>query len=118
MEFEVLPRLLPCQHAVSCSTSHRINLIGTEHEKFGSELGTLRPISYGQIAELLNGIAERFYWDKIMEGDNVVGLRQGKQSVTLEPGGQLELSGAPLETLHQTYFEIYSHLCQLDAHHT
>jgi hypothetical protein len=39
-------------------------------------LGTLRPISYGQIAELLNGIAERFYWDKIMEGDNVVGLRQ------------------------------------------
>ncbi|GMY20161.1 glutamate--cysteine ligase, chloroplastic-like [Fagus crenata] len=78
-------------------------------------MGTLRPISYGQIAELLNGIAERFYWNKIMEGDNVVGLRQGKQSVTLEPGGQLELSGAPLETLHQTYFEIYSHLCQVEA---
>uniref|UniRef100_A0A2N9F5D7 glutamate--cysteine ligase n=1 Tax=Fagus sylvatica TaxID=28930 RepID=A0A2N9F5D7_FAGSY len=50
-----------------------------------------------------------------MEGDNVIGLKQGKQSVTLEPGGQLELSGAPLETLHQTYFEINSHLCQVKA---
>ncbi|KAM3690602.1 hypothetical protein ACJW31_09G131900 [Castanea mollissima] len=89
--------------------------IGTEHEKFGFELGSLRPIRYGQIAELLNGIAERFGWDKIMEGDNVIGLKHGKQKVTLEPGGQLELSGAPLETLHQTCAEINSHLCQVKA---
>ena len=53
-----------------------LSRIGTEHEKFGFELGTLRPIRYGQIIELLNGIAERFYWDKIMEGDNVIGLKQ------------------------------------------
>nr|POE71591.1 glutamate--cysteine ligase, chloroplastic [Quercus suber] len=89
--------------------------IGTEHEKFGFELGSLHPMRYGQIAELLNGIAERFGWDKIMEGDNVIGLKQGKQKVTLEPGGQLELSGAPLETLHQTCAEINSHLCQVKA---
>uniref|UniRef100_A0A7N2M3B1 Uncharacterized protein n=1 Tax=Quercus lobata TaxID=97700 RepID=A0A7N2M3B1_QUELO len=65
-----------------------LTLIRTEHEKFGFELGSLRPMRYGQIAELLNGIAERFGWDKIMEGDNVIGLKQGKQKVTLEPGGQ------------------------------
>ncbi|KAI5382288.1 hypothetical protein KIW84_UN0031 [Lathyrus oleraceus] len=76
--------------------------IGTEHEKFGFELGSLCPVKYEQIAELLNGIAERFDWEKIMEGDNIIGLKQGKQSISLEPGGQFELSGAPIETLHQT----------------
>lgn len=50
--------------------------IGTEHEKFGFEFGTLRPIKYEQIAELLNGIAERFDWEKVMEGDNIIGLKQ------------------------------------------
>ncbi|KAL8138925.1 hypothetical protein V2J09_004926 [Rumex salicifolius] len=86
--------------------------IGTEHEKFGFELGTLEPVKYEQIAELLHGIAERFDWDKVMEGDNIIGLKQGKQSISLEPGGQFELSGAPLETLHQTCAEVNSHLYQ------
>jgi len=49
--------------------------IGTEHEKFGFEFDTLRPIKYNQISPLLNGIAERFHWDKIMEGDNIIGLK-------------------------------------------
>ncbi|KAJ9173609.1 hypothetical protein P3X46_016726 [Hevea brasiliensis] len=89
--------------------------IGTEHEKFGFELGTLRPMKYEQIADLLNGIAERFDWEKIMEGDNIIGLKQGKQSISLEPGGQFELSGAPLETLHQTCAEVNSHLYQVKA---
>lgn len=52
--------------------------IGTEHEKFGFEIGTLRPMKYEQIAELLNGIAERFDWDKEMEGDYIIGLKQVK----------------------------------------
>lgn len=89
--------------------------IGTEHEKFGFEIGTLRPMNYEQIAELLNGIAERFDWDKVMEGDYIIGLKQGKQSISLEPGGQFELSGAPLETLHQTCAEVNSHLYQVKA---
>ncbi|XP_058732006.1 glutamate--cysteine ligase, chloroplastic-like isoform X1 [Vicia villosa] len=89
--------------------------IGTEHEKFGFELGSLRPLKYEQIAELLNGIAERFNWEKLMEGGNIIGLKQGKQSISLEPGGQFELSGAPLETLHQTCAEINSHLDQVRA---
>ncbi|KAF5197789.1 Glutamate--cysteine ligase [Thalictrum thalictroides] len=89
--------------------------IGTEHEKFGFELDTLRPMKYEQIANLLYGLAERFDWEKIMEGDYIIGLKQGKQSVSLEPGGQFELSGAPLETLHQTCAEVNSHLYQVKA---
>ncbi|KAG9441232.1 hypothetical protein H6P81_017086 [Aristolochia fimbriata] len=89
--------------------------IGTEHEKFGFELETLRPIGYGQISELLNGLAERFDWDRIMEGEYIIGLKQGKQSISLEPGGQFELSGAPLETVHQTCAEVNSHLYQVKA---
>ncbi|KAK1260827.1 hypothetical protein QJS04_geneDACA001991 [Acorus gramineus] len=89
--------------------------IGTEHEKFGFEIDTLCPMKYGQIADLLNSLAERFDWDKIMEGDNIIGLQQGKQSISLEPGGQFELSGAPLETLHQTCAEVNSHLYQVKA---
>ncbi|GJM94482.1 hypothetical protein PR202_ga11127 [Eleusine coracana subsp. coracana] len=89
--------------------------IGTEHEKFGFELETLRPIRYDQIRDILNGLAERFDWEKIMEGNSVIGLKQGKQSISLEPGGQFELSGAPLETLHQTCAEVNSHLYQVKA---
>ncbi|KAJ4977304.1 hypothetical protein NE237_002410 [Protea cynaroides] len=89
--------------------------IGTEHEKFGFEIGTLRPLNYEQITHLLNGLAERFDWDKIMEGDHIIGLKQGKQNISLEPGGQFELSGAPVETLHQTCAEVNSHLYQVKA---
>jgi hypothetical protein len=67
--------------SVGCSfypQSKRLSLyrIGTEHEKFGFEVDTLRPIKYDQIRDILNGLAERFDWDKIMEGDTVIGLKQ------------------------------------------
>jgi hypothetical protein len=55
--------------------------IGTEHEKFGFEFDTLRPINYKQISALLNGIALRFDWDKIMEGDNIIGLKTVRQFI-------------------------------------
>ncbi|KAF4353299.1 hypothetical protein F8388_026302 [Cannabis sativa] len=100
--------------ASGCKTKENWR-IGTEHEKFGFEFGSLRPMKYEQISELLNGIAERFDWDKVMEGDYIIGLKQGKQSISLEPGGQFELSGAPLETLHQTCAEVNSHLYQVKA---
>ncbi|XLU17974.1 glutamate--cysteine ligase, chloroplastic isoform X1 [Arachis hypogaea] len=86
--------------------------IGTEHEKFGFEFETLRPIKYKQIAALLNGIAARFEWEKLMEGDNIIGLKKGNRSISLEPGGQFELSGTPFKTLHQTCDELNSHLYQ------
>ncbi|KAK2452012.1 glutamate--cysteine ligase, chloroplastic [Trifolium repens] len=100
--------------ASGCKTKDKWR-IGTEHEKFGFEYKSLHPITYEQITKLLNGIAERFDWDKVMEGDKIIGLKQGKQSISLEPGGQIELSGAPLETLHQTYDEINLHLYQVKA---
>ncbi|KAG2245144.1 hypothetical protein Bca4012_015027 [Brassica carinata] len=87
--------------------------IGTEHEKIGFNVKTLRPMKYEQITALLNGISERFDWDKVMETGTIIGLKQGMQSISLERGGQLELSGAPLETLHQTYNELNSHLYQV-----
>ncbi|AQK78995.1 gamma-glutamylcysteine synthetase1 [Zea mays] len=55
--------------------------IGTEHEKFGFEVDTLRPIKYDQIRDILNGLAERFDWDKIMEENNVIGLKQGRYEI-------------------------------------
>ncbi|EMS60294.1 Glutamate--cysteine ligase B, chloroplastic [Triticum urartu] len=67
------------------------------------------------ISAILNGLSERFEWDKIMEENHVIGLKQGKQNISLEPGGQFELSGAPLETLHQTCAEVNSHLYQVKA---
>ncbi|TXG50511.1 hypothetical protein EZV62_023035 [Acer yangbiense] len=89
--------------------------IGTEHEKFGFEFGTLRPMKYEQIAELLHSISERYDWEKVIEDDKIIGLKQGKQNISLEPGGQFELSGAPVETLHQTCAELNSHLHQVKA---
>nr|KAJ0185875.1 hypothetical protein LSAT_V11C900455210 [Lactuca sativa] len=57
-------------------------------------------------------ISNRFYREKVMEGDNINGLKHGKQSISLEPTGQFELSDAPLESLHQSCAEVNSHLYQ------
>ena len=89
--------------------------IGTEHEKFGFFHADLRSIPYegaAGVRAVLEGL-QRFGWKPKYEGDNVISLGLGQQAVTLEPGGQLELSGAPLETLHQTCDEVHSHLDQV-----
>ena len=71
--------------------------IGTEHEKIGFCLEKLTPIPYeGGIKTILEGL-ERFDWTPVFEGPNVIALKRDNASVSLEPGGQLELSGAPLE---------------------
>ena len=87
--------------------------IGTEHEKFGFRTDDLRaPTFEGDrgIRALLEGIAARYGWDIAREGDTPVALTRGMANITLEPAGQLELSGAPLETIHQTCLEVNSHL--------
>ncbi|GGY29023.1 glutamate--cysteine ligase [Rhodanobacter panaciterrae] len=87
--------------------------IGTEHEKFGFLTDTLRPPTFEGdrgIKLLLETIATRYGWDVAREGENPVALSRDKASITLEPAGQLELSGAPLETIHQTCCEVNSHL--------
>jgi glutamate--cysteine ligase len=62
---------------------------------------------------MLEGLQQRFGWVPIFEGDNIIGLEKDGANVSLEPGGQLELSGAPLETIHQTCDEVNEHLRQV-----
>ena len=89
--------------------------IGTEHEKFGYRLADLRPLPYDgpcSIRAMFEGL-RRFGWRPHLEGGNVIALEIDGQAITLEPGGQLELSGAPLEDLHQTCDEVNAHLAQV-----
>ena len=87
--------------------------IGTEHEKFAYDLSTFSRLNYDGtpgIAALLEGLM-RFGWEPVREGKNVIALRKPDgASVSLEPGGQFELSGAMLETIHQTCNEVHTHL--------
>jgi len=90
--------------------------IGTEHEKFVFQLGSLRPVEYEGdwgIRALLTGMG-RFGWEPILENGNPIALaHQNGCSITLEPGGQVELAGAQLETIHETCREVHQHLDQV-----
>ena len=85
--------------------------IGTEHEKFGFRRDTLAPPNYEErgIRAMLEGIMAKG-WEPIRDQGNVIGLTRGMASVSLEPGGQFELSGGPLENLHETRLELAAHL--------
>jgi len=86
--------------------------IGTEHEKIGFCVDTLRPIPYEgerSIRALLDQLRGKA-GEPILEGANIIGLIRDNASVTLEPGGQVELSGAPLATIHETCRETGEHL--------
>ena len=89
--------------------------IGTEHEKFVYDLATHKPVSYEGcpgIRVLLEGL-RRFGWEPVMEGEHIIGLTGRDGAISLEPGGQFELSGAPLKTVHQTCAEVNTHQQQL-----
>ncbi len=91
--------------------------IGTEHEKFGFRLNDLGPVPYAGpagIRAMLEGL-RRFGWAPVHEGENIIALEMNGASISLEPGGQFELSGAPLETVHQTCGEVATHLEQVRA---
>jgi glutamate--cysteine ligase len=86
--------------------------MGTEHEKFGFDKKTLNAVPYdgpAGVRMMLEGLT-RFGWEPVIEGNNPIALMRDKASITLEPGGQFELSGAPLETLHETAAETAQHL--------
>ena len=91
-------------------------LIGTEHEKFAFRLDDLRPLTYDgdvSIREILERL-QRFGWQPVSEDGKLIALKTDDgASITLEPGGQFELSGAPLETIHQTCDEVQQHLEQV-----
>lgn len=87
--------------------------IGTEHEKFGYCKDTLNPLPYDglrSIKAMLEGLRDRFGWAPVLEGGNIIGLEKDGANVSLEPGGQLELSGAPLRSIHETCDEVNVHL--------
>ncbi len=89
--------------------------IGTEHEKFGYIKETLRPMPYEGphgIRAMLDGLT-RFGWQPVLENNSPIALLKDGCSVSLEPGGQLELSGAPVETIHETCAEVHSHLAEV-----
>jgi len=89
--------------------------IGTEHEKFGFRRADLRQLPYegkAGVRSLLEGLT-RFGWQPVLEDGKPIALTHGNCNITLEPGGQFELSGAPLETLHQTCREVHTHLKQV-----
>ncbi len=89
--------------------------VGTEHEKFGFRLDDLRPLAYegpSGIRAILRSLVD-LGWTPQHEGEHLIALTRGGEGVTLEPGGQVELAGAPLQTVHQTCKEVAAHLRQI-----
>ena len=90
--------------------------IGTEHEKFGYLTDTLAPLPFEgerSIVAVLSGLRDRYGWSEVREGAHLTGLEKDGANISLEPGGALELSGAPLETIHGTCDEVNEHLRQV-----
>ena len=92
--------------------------VGTEHEKFAFTVADHRPVPYSgkrSIRALLEGMHNLLGWEPIMEGDNIIGMFDvtGGGAISLEPGGQFELSGAPYDNVHQTAAELMAHLAQV-----
>jgi glutamate--cysteine ligase len=88
--------------------------IGTEHEKFGFRHADLMPPDYAPdgIEAMLQGL-QQYGWAPIEDAGRLIGLKRGEASVSLEPAGQLELSGAPLADLHETKAELDNHLAEV-----
>jgi glutamate--cysteine ligase len=92
--------------------------IGTEHEKFGYCQDSLMPLPYEgdrSIKAILEGLRDRYQWNPVEEAGNIIGLTKDGANVSLEPGGQLELSGAPLNTIHETCDEVNVHLKEVQS---
>ncbi len=91
--------------------------IGTEHEKFGWLADSLLPLPYDgprSIRAIFDALVTRG-WEPLSEGDRIIGLKKDRANISLEPGGQFELSGAPLDTLHDTDAELDAHFAEVGA---
>ena len=91
--------------------------IGVEHEKFILNKNTLKPLSYEEhngIKEILEKLTTNG-WTPLYDDNKqtIIALKRGKEAITLEPGGQIELSGAPLDNIHETCEETTNHLKEL-----
>lgn len=93
-------------------------LIGTEHEKFGWLTDSRLPLPYSgprSISALFDALIAQPGWSAVREGGNIIGLTRGMANISLEPGGQFELSGAPLASLHDTRAELENHLAEVNG---
>ncbi len=90
--------------------------IGTEHEKFGWLTDSHLPLPYAgdrSISALFAGLEARFGWQPVYERENIIGMTKAGANISLEPGGQFELSGAAVATLHETDAETRLHLAEV-----
>ena len=90
--------------------------IGTEHEKFGWLTDSRLPLPYAgerSISALFAGLEARFGWQPVREGENIIGMTRDGANISLEPGGQFELSGAAVASLHETDAETRLHLAEV-----
>ena len=92
--------------------------LGTEHEKFGFLTDTHAPLPYDgprSIRAIFEALRDRFGWLPVLEEDKIIGLTRDGANVSLEPGGQFELSGAPLQSAHQMAAEFDTHMAEVRA---
>ena len=90
--------------------------IGTEHEKFGWLTDSRAPLPYAgerSISALFAGLEARFGWQPVREAENIIGMTRDGANISLEPGGQFELSGAAVASLHGTDAETRLHLAEV-----
>ncbi len=109
--------LAPLHEACKPATAFRV---GTEAEKIGIDTTTMSPVPYEGargVEMILGELVKRFGWtpDRETPSGPLIALRRGEASITLEPGAQLELSGAPLRTIHETAAEFDNHIQELRA---
>jgi glutamate--cysteine ligase len=107
--------LAPFYDAIKPTSEHRI---GAEAEKFGVDRATGAPLPYAgerSVTTVLQALIDRHGWkaDREQPDGPLIALLRGSASVTLEPGGQLELSGSPLDDIHQVSLELDEHLSEL-----
>jgi len=92
--------------------------IGAEHEKFGWLTDSRAPLPYAgarSISAVFDGLIARFGWQPVREGANIIGLARGGANISLEPGGQFELSGATLASTLEVAAELQDHLDEVRA---
>ena len=89
--------------------------IGVENEKFIFEKESNQRANYNKVSLVLEKLKNKFNWKEVKEGANLVGLKLGGKSISLEPGNQIELAGDKLENIHKVCSESYSFQSQLEV---
>ena len=94
-----------------CKKENQIS-IGVEHEKFLFDCNSNQRVNFEIISKVFNFL-KKFGWKAVKEKNNIIALKREDQSITLEPGNQVELSGAKLKSIHLVCNESYRYLNEL-----